>query len=130
MIDSFRRILFSKIHRLTVTHADTEYEGSITLPPELLEVSGIAVGEAVSVWNVTNGNRFETYTIAGEPGSNDVMINGAAAHLAQPGDVVIVAAFCFVPAAKVGDVVPRVVFVDGGNRVREVRQEVVGGGGR
>ena len=122
-MDVFRRILFSKIHRLTVTHADLEYEGSIALPPELLGASGIAVGEAVSVWNVTNGNRFETYTIQGSPGSGAVMINGAAAHLAKPGDIIIVAAFCFVHAAKIHEITPQIVFVDDCNKIKEIRQE-------
>lgn len=122
-MDILRRVLFSKIHRLTVTHADLEYEGSITLSPELLEASGIVAGEAVSVWNVTNGKRFETYTIMGEPNSSFVTINGAAAHLAKPGDIVIVAAFCFVPASKIIEIIPKAVFVDSSNKIKEVRQE-------
>ena len=120
-----RRALLSKIHRLTVTHANLEYEGSITLSPELLKASGIAAGEAVSVWNVTNGNRFETYTIKGEIDSCMVTINGAAAHLANPGDIVIVAAFCFVPSDNIEEIVPKAVFVDRQNRVKEIRQERV-----
>ena len=108
-----------------MTHADLEYEGSIALPPELLEASGIAVGEAVSVWNVTNGNRFETYTISGSPNSGTVMINGAAAHLAKPGDIVIVAAFCFVHTAQISEIIPKIVFVDDLNKIKEIRQERV-----
>ena len=88
-----RKVLRSKIHRATVTHADLDYEGSVTIPPELLTASNIAEYEAVSVWNVTRGTRFETYAITGLPNSTDVCVNGAAAHLVEPGDTVIIACF-------------------------------------
>ena len=92
----FRKFLRSKIHRATVTQADLHYEGSLTLPPDLLIAAGIAPFEAVQVWNVTRGTRLETYAILGEIGSNDVCINGAAAHLVRPGDIIIVATFGFI----------------------------------
>src|SRR5437660_3053446 len=90
---SRRFMLKSKIHRLTVTHADVDYEGSITLDAALLEAADIVPFEEVHVWNVTRGTRLRTYAMSGEPSSGVVCINGAAARLAQPGDLVIVATF-------------------------------------
>lgn len=121
----FRKVLQSKIHRATVTHADLHYEGSISLPIPLLEATGILPYEAVSVWNVTNGERFETYAIEGiDEGS--ISINGAAARLVAPGDIVIVASFCYIEGDQVGDFRPNVVFVDDRNRIREIREEIPG----
>jgi aspartate 1-decarboxylase len=89
-----RRTLFKyKIHRATVTHADLHYEGSVTVDAELLAAADILPFERVHVWNVTNGRRLETYALPGDPGSGVVCVNGAAAHHASPGDVVIVATF-------------------------------------
>src|SRR5947208_7811490 len=88
-----RSMLKSKIHRATVTHADVDYEGSLTLDAELLQAADILPHEEVHVWNVTRGTRLRTYAIAGERGSGVVCVNGAAAHLARPGDLVIVATF-------------------------------------
>ncbi len=121
-----RRMLAGKIHRLRVTHADLEYEGSLTLSPELLGASGIHPYEAISVWNVTRGSRFETYAIKGELGSGDVCVNGAAAHHAGPGDIIIVAAFADVPDELVSSWHAEVVFVDAANRLLAVRQELPG----
>jgi aspartate 1-decarboxylase len=124
----FRKFLRSKIHRATVTQADLHYEGSLTLPPDLLLAAGIAPFEAVQVWNVTRGTRLETYAILGEVGSNDVCINGAAAHLVRPGDIIIVATFGFVQETgselRVPD--PRVVFVDDNNRITHTGREIPG----
>lgn len=122
----FRRILRSKIHRATVTHADLHYEGSVTIPPELLEAAAIREYEAVWVWNVTNGNRFETYAITGLPNSRDICVNGAAAHLVKPGDAVIIACFGFFSEAELVGFKPRLVFVDGENRLKPARPEVPG----
>lgn len=88
-----RQLLKSKIHRATVTDANLEYIGSITVDSLLLEASDIWPGELVHVWNLTNGERFETYAIKGEPGSGTIQINGPAAYKAKIGDIVIVAAF-------------------------------------
>src|SRR5919198_2959903 len=88
-----RKMLKSKIHRATVTGADLHYEGSITIDRDLMEASDIIPYEAVAIWNVTNGNRFETYAIEGEPGSGVICINGAAARLVGPKDLVIIASF-------------------------------------
>jgi len=123
-----RKFLRSKIHRATVTQADLHYEGSLTLPPDLLLAAGISPFESVHVWNVTRGTRLETYAIVGEPGSNDVCINGAAAHLVKPGDIVIVATFGFIqetgPEIRVPE--PKVVFVDGDNRITYTGREIAG----
>ncbi len=105
-------LLKSKIHHAIVTDADVDYIGSITIDSVLLERVDIVPGELVHVWNVTNGNRFETYALAGEPDSGVVVINGAAAHLAKTGDKIIVAAFC--QSDEV--VVPRQIVVDARNR--------------
>ena len=93
----YRKMLKSKIHRACITQADLDYEGSITLSPELLAAANILPNEAVNVWNVTAGTRFETYAITGEKGSKDVCVNGAAAHLVTPGDIVIIATFIQLP---------------------------------
>ncbi len=123
---NFRKLLRSKIHRATITHADLNYEGSITLPPELLKEANMLPFEAVNIWNVTNGNRFETYTIEGKPGSTDVAINGAAARLVSPGDVIIIAAFGFFQDEAAQTHTPTVVFVDENNRSKGHRKEIPG----
>jgi aspartate 1-decarboxylase len=113
-------MLKSKIHRATVTHAEVDYEGSLTLDPELLALADILPYEEVHVWNVTRGSRLRTYAIAGQPGSNVVCVNGAAAHLAKPGDLIIVATFTHLDEEAVRSHRPRVILMDKGNRVREV----------
>ena len=116
-------MLKSKIHRATVTEADLDYEGSITISPELLKAANILPYEAVNVWNVTAGTRFETYAITGEPGSSELCVNGAAAHLVTPGDLVIIATFSQVLEEECAQVDPTVVFVDKYNRIKEMRAE-------
>jgi aspartate 1-decarboxylase len=110
-------MLKSKIHRATVTHADIDYEGSLTLDPNLLDAADILPYEEVHVWNVTRGTRFHTYAMVGERGSGIVCVNGAAAHLARPGDLIIVATFAELEEAAAREHVPRIVLVDPGNRV-------------
>jgi aspartate 1-decarboxylase len=113
-----RRVMFkSKIHRATVTQADLDYEGSLTLDPILLEAADILPYEQVHVWNVTRGTRLQTYAIAGEVGSGVVCINGAAAHLVSPGDLVIVATFTDLDEAEARKQRPKVVLVDAKNRI-------------
>lgn len=107
-----RHILKSKIHRATVTEADLHYVGSITIDQSLLERADIWEGEMVHVWNVTNGERFETYALPAEPGSGLIRINGAAAHKAKAGDIVIVAAYALTDEP----VTPKLVLVDDKNR--------------
>lgn len=125
-MEGLRKVLRSKIHRATVTQADVDYEGSITIPPGLMEAAGIVEYEAVNVWNVTNGSRFETYAIAGQAGSGDICVNGAAAHLVKPGDLVIIACFEHIPESQVAEHRPRLVFVDSQNRQQPSRKELPG----
>jgi aspartate 1-decarboxylase len=113
-----RTMLKSKIHRATVTEANLEYEGSISIDPELLRAADILPYESVEVWDCTNGARLRTYAIAGEAGSGEVCVNGAAAHLVKPGDVVIVASWTELAGDEARDWRPRRVFVDGRNRIR------------
>lgn len=106
----------SKIHRATVTQAELHYEGSITVDSALLEAADILPGEKVQVVDISNGARFETYTIAAAPGSGVVCVNGAAARLVQPGDLVILITYCHLPDEQARKHVMKVVFVDGANR--------------
>ncbi|MDH7570288.1 MAG: aspartate 1-decarboxylase [Armatimonadota bacterium] len=105
-------MLKSKIHRATVTGADIDYVGSITIDLDLMDRAGLHPGEQVHVWNVANGARFETYAMPGDRGSGVICVNGAAAHLARPGDKVIIAAFALTDEP----VQPRIVLVDEQNR--------------
>jgi aspartate 1-decarboxylase len=122
---NYRRMLKSKIHRACVTHADLEYEGSITISPELLRAADILPYEAVNIWNVTAGTRFETYAIEGAPNSTDICVNGAAAHLVTPGDIVIIASFVQLAEERCQYIEPTVVFVDEHNRIKELRPEII-----
>ena len=121
-----RKMLRAKIHRATVTQADVDYEGSITIDRRLMEATDLLPNEAVSVWNVTNGSRFETYAVEGPPDSGVICVNGAAAHLVRPGDLVIIAAFTWLEEEAARAHQPRVVFVDERNRIRDRRAEVPG----
>jgi len=123
-----RKMLKSKIHRATVTGADLHYEGSITIDKDLLEASDIIPYEAVAIWNVTNGNRFETYAIEGERGSGVICINGAAARLVAPKDLVIIASFVNMKNEEALSYEPKLVFVDEENRMLPTRKEVAGQG--
>jgi aspartate 1-decarboxylase len=107
----------SKIHRATVTQADLDYVGSITVDADLLDAADLLPGELVHVVDVTNGARLETYTIAGERGSGVIGINGAAAHLVHPGDLVILISYATVDDTEARALVPTVVHVDGANRI-------------
>ena len=112
-----RTMFKSKIHRATVTQADLHYVGSVTVDSELLEASDILPGELVSIVDITNGARLETYTIAGEPGSGVIGINGAAAHLVHPGDLVILISYAQMEDAEARGYVPSVVHVDADNKI-------------
>ncbi|GHE94594.1 aspartate 1-decarboxylase [Streptomyces griseoluteus] len=107
----------SKIHRATVTQADLHYVGSVTIDAELLEAADLLPGELVHIVDITNGARLETYVIEGERGSGVIGINGAAAHLVQPGDLVIIISYAQVSDAEARELKPRVVHVDAGNRI-------------
>jgi aspartate 1-decarboxylase len=119
-----RTMLKSKIHRATVTDADLHYVGSITVDPELLEAADILEHEQVAVVDVNNGARFETYTIAGERGSGEVKVNGAAARLVHHGDTVIVISYAQYDRTEMEHYEPRVVHVDSQNRIVTVDREV------
>lgn len=115
----FRTMLKSKIHRATVTQADLHFVGSITVDADLLDAADLLPGELVHIVDVTNGARLQTYAIAGERGSGVIGINGAAARLVAPGDVVILLAYGLVSDDEARALVPKVVHVDADNRVVE-----------
>jgi aspartate 1-decarboxylase len=106
----------SKIHRATVTHADLEYEGSVTVDSDLLDAAEILPYEAVHIWNVTRGSRLMTYALPGPRGSGAICVNGAAAHLNKPGDLVILATFAEMTREEAQKHRPVVVRVDAENR--------------
>ena len=112
-----RIMMKSKIHRATVTQADLDYVGSVTLDAALMEAADLLEGEQVAIVDITNGARIETYAIPGERGSAVVGINGAAAHLVHPGDLVIIMSYALLPDAEARSLKPRVVHVDAKNRV-------------
>jgi aspartate 1-decarboxylase len=107
----------SKLHRATVTQADLDYEGSVTIDEGLMEAADIRDHEAVHIWNITRGTRLQTYALRGPRGSGIVCINGAAAHLMKPRDLVIIATFAEMEPAEARAHVPTVVLVDGENRI-------------
>ena len=121
-----RKMLRGKIHRARVTQADVGYEGSITIDQDLMDRVDLLAGEAVAVWNVTNGERIETYAVAGPRDSGVVCVNGAAAHKVRPGDLVIIAAFTWMDETAARRHEPKVIFVDEDNRPREMRAEMPG----
>jgi aspartate 1-decarboxylase len=106
------KLMKSKIHRATVTRADLNYEGSIAVDGDLLEAAGLLPGEAVNVWNVNNGERFETYALPLTRGSGEICVNGAAARLVQVGDLVIITAFCWLEEKEARSHAGKVILVD------------------
>jgi aspartate 1-decarboxylase len=117
----------SKIHRATVTHADLEYEGSVTIDSDLLDAAEILPYEAIHIWNVTRGSRLVTYALPGPRGSGAICVNGAAAHLNKPGDMVILATFADMTREEARQHRPVVVRVDGQNRqTDDVSEELPG----
>ncbi|CAM3722377.1 aspartate 1-decarboxylase [Tsukamurella strandjordii] len=115
-----RTMMTSKIHRATVTEANLHYVGSVTVDADLLDAANLLEGEQVAIVDVTNGARLETYTIAGERGSGVIGINGAAAHLVSPGDIVILIAYGQLDEAELKTYAPSVVFVDADNKPVEL----------
>ena len=112
-----RTLLKSKIHRATVTEADLDYVGSITIDPLLMAAADLVEHERVEIYNITNGERFATYAIPGARGAGEICINGAAAHKARAGDLVIVASYAEYDEAELAGHEPRLVFVDEANRI-------------
>jgi aspartate 1-decarboxylase len=115
-----RIMMKSKIHRATVTQADLHYVGSVTLDAELMDAADLLEGEQVAIVDITNGARIETYVIPGERGSGVIGINGAAAHLVHPGDLVIIMSYAGFDDAEARKLQPRVVHVDERNRIVKI----------
>ena len=115
----YRTMMKSKIHRATVTEANLQYEGSITLDADLMKASDLLPGEKVHVVNINNGSRIETYCVEGASGSGTVCMNGAAARWAQVGDTVIIISYALMEEREAREVKSKVVFVDQSNRIRE-----------
>jgi aspartate 1-decarboxylase len=113
----FRTMLKSKIHRATVTQADLDYVGSLTVDRDLMDAADLLVGEKIAVVDVTNGARLETYVIEGERGSGVIGVNGAAAHLVHPGDLIIIIGYGLMSDYEARTYAPRVVHVDADNRI-------------
>ena len=122
-----RHMFFAKIHRATITQADLDYVGSITIDADLLDAAGILPHEKVDIYNITNGNRIATYTIPGERGSGVIGTNGAAAHKVGVGDMVIICAYGWCSTEEARRVNPTVVLVDADNRITEVRRGITAG---
>lgn len=115
----YLNMMKSKIHRATVTEANLDYVGSVTIDRLLMDAANILEGEKVQIVNNNNGARLETYVIPGEPGSGIICLNGAAARLVHPGDTVIIIAYCWCPEEEARKLEPSIVFVDGSNRIVE-----------
>ncbi|MEO2076417.1 MAG: aspartate 1-decarboxylase [Bacillus sp. (in: firmicutes)] len=116
----FRTMMSGKIHRATVTEANLNYVGSITIDEDILDAAGMTANEKVQIVNNNNGARLETYIIPGERGSGVICLNGAAARLVQVGDIVIIISYAIVPEEKVKTHTPRVVIMDENNRIKEL----------
>jgi len=113
-------MLKAKIHRATVTDRCLDYEGSITIDEDLMEAVGLLPNEQVQVYNVNNGQRFETYAIIGGRGTGTICVNGAAAHLAETGHKIIIANYALFPEAELAGFLPRVALVDAQNRIAKL----------
>jgi aspartate 1-decarboxylase len=116
----FRTMMNGKIHRATVTEADLNYVGSITIDQDILDAVGMVANEKVQIVNNNNGARFETYIISGERGSGVICLNGAAARLVQVGDTVIIISYALVPDEKVSEHKPRIALMDQHNSIKEM----------
>ena len=114
----------SKIHRATVTQADLDYEGSVTIPPDLMRAADLVEYEAVEVWNVSNGARFETYAIRGQKGSGMISVNGAAARKAAVSDILIIASYSTYSEIELAQFEPKLVYVDDKNRIKRIGAEI------
>ena len=121
-----RRMFLSKIHRAVVTHADLDYEGSCTIDTDLMDAADIYPNQELHIWNVTRGTRLVTYALPGPRGSGVICINGAAAHQNKPGDLVILATFGEMDSEEARNYEPKIVMVDGENRIKTMRQEIPG----
>nr|WP_318382924.1 aspartate 1-decarboxylase [uncultured Enterobacter sp.] len=119
-----RTMLQGKLHRVKVTQADLHYEGSCAIDQDFLEAAGILEYEAIDIYNVTNGKRFSTYAIAGERGSKIISVNGAAAHCADVGDIMIIASYVTMPDEQARSWQPKVAYFDGDNDMKRTAKAV------
>ncbi len=120
-----RRILLrAKLHRVTVTHSELDYEGSVAIDARLMEAAEIREYERIEVYNIRNGERFATYAIRAEAGSGIISVNGAAAHKADPGDIIIICAYGEFEESEVVKHKPRLVYVDAHNRITHTRNSI------
>lgn len=117
-------LLKCKLHRARVTHTELEYEGSCAIDGRLLEAAGILEYEQIQIYNINNGERFTTYAIRAEDGSGIISINGAAAHKADPGDLIIIAAYAGMSAGEAANFKPKLVYLDEHNRVTHTRNTI------
>ncbi len=117
-------MLKAKIHRATVTHAELHYEGSIAIDGDLLDAAGIREFEQIHAWNINNGERFVTYALRAEEGSGVISVNGSAAHRAQPGDLVIIAAFVTLTEAEAAQHQPQLIYVDAQNHIARTNRSI------
>ncbi len=120
----FRTLLKSKIHRVAVTDCELHYEGSCAIDEDLLDAANLSENEQVHIWNINNGERFVTYAIRGQRGSGIISVNGSAARRAAVGDLIIIAAFAQVHEDQVVGFQPKLVFVDGKNRIQALRSHI------
>lgn len=119
-----RTMLKSKLHRVHVTHSELEYEGSCAIDENLLDAADIHEYEQISIYNVTNGERFSTYAILGERNSGIISVNGAAAHKAAPGDILIIASYANYTEAELAQFAPQLVYVDAQNHIKQQRNTI------
>lgn len=119
-----RIMLKSKIHRVTVTHSELNYEGSCAIDDDLLLAADISEYEQIQIYNVNNGERFTTYAIRAEKGSGIISVNGAAARRAAPGDILIIASYSGYDEAEIKSFEPALVYVDAGNRIKRQRNQI------
>ena len=117
-------MLKGKLHRVTVTHSELEYEGSCAIDAHLLETVGIREYEQIEIYNVTNGERFTTYAILAEDNSGVISINGAAAHKANPGDIIIIAAYVGLNQQELATFKPKLVYVNDKNQITHTRHTI------
>ena len=119
-----RTMLKSKLHRTTVTHSELHYEGSCAIDEALLDAANIHEYEQIQIYNITNGERFTTYAIRAARDSGIISVNGAAAHKANPGDLVIIATYAVYNELELTRYAPELVYVDAGNRIMDTRQAI------
>ena len=119
-----RTMLKSKLHRVRVTHSELDYEGSCAIDEALLEASNIRGYEQISIYNVSNGERFSTYAMRADRHSGIISINGAAAHKASPGDIIIIASYAIYHEIELEKFKPQLVYVDGNNRIQSQRNAI------